>query len=233
MKSEFISLASHQLRTPLSSIRWYAEMLTSGDNTCLSEEQRGYVQEIFTSSVRMANLIEALLHVARIESGVLVPEVHPVDLTEFLRQTCDEWQGMVREKGLTLTLSLPGHPIKTETDTVLLQIILQNLLSNALKYSEKGKSVAVSLVMQDAEAVISVTDTGIGILTEDQERVFQKFFRGKNARTIDTDGNGLGLYISRSVAKTLGADFSFVSKSGEGSTFRVSLPTGKTTGTTA
>ncbi len=224
MKSEFISLASHQLRTPLSSIRWYAELLTTGDHNCLSTEQQGYIQEIFTSSVRMANLIEALLHVARIESGVLVPEMKPVDVSEFVRQTCKEWDAMAREKQISLVVNVPSQSASVMTDMVLLQIILQNLLSNALKYSPKNTHVTMSLSVEEGKAVISVKDAGIGILPEDQERVFQKFFRGKNARTIDTDGNGLGLYISRSVAHVLGATFDFVSNPGQGSTFSISLP---------
>ncbi len=229
MKSEFISLASHQLRTPLSSIRWYAEMLTSADQDRLSEEQKGYAKEIFSSSVRMANLIEALLHVARIESGVLVPEPREVDLTSFVRQTCTEWEGMASEKGLTLVADAPSGPLSALTDAVLLQIILQNLLSNALKYSPKGSHVTIGLRNEGGRTVLSVSDTGIGILPEDQGRVFQKFFRGKNARAVDTDGNGLGLYISRSVAQTLGANFDFESRPNEGSTFRVALPSLPTT----
>ncbi len=223
MKSEFISLASHQLRTPLSSIRWYAELLSSADSKTMSDDQKAYITEIAASSQRMANLIEALLHVARIESGVLVPEKQTVDLADFVRNMSKEWGLMAQEKGIALETHIGDGGFSLSTDPVLLQIAVQNVLSNALKYSLKGGSVTLSLARRNQSVEFTVTDTGIGIQEKDAERLFQKFFRGHNARTMDTDGNGLGLYISRAVMTALGGSITFSSEAGKGTTFCITL----------
>lgn len=222
MKSEFISLASHQLRTPLSSMRWYIEMLNQ-EKSC-SEEQRTYIQEIDVASKRMANLIDALLHVAKLEDGGLVVEKQQTDLTPFFRRLIDNWMESSKEQGIPLTTALPEQLPFLTTDQILLEIVLQNLLTNAFKYSPTKKPITFCVTIQNDFLRISVRDQGIGIPAADRKRLFQKFFRAKNVREIDTDGTGLGLYMSKTIIENLGGSISFVSEEGKGSEFMVVLP---------
>lgn len=224
MKSEFISLASHQLRTPLSSIRWYVEMLSSEKQSRFSKDEQAYLAEISTASKRMANLLEALLHVARLEGGALVPEMQSVDLGLVVRQISDEWIVTAKEKGFTLSVSLPQKKIPIVTDPILLQIIVQNLLNNAMKYSPASKDIQLAVNVDAHSVSITVSDHGVGIPMADQKRVFEKFYRAHNVRNLDTDGNGLGLYMSRAIAENLGGKIFFASEEGKGSTFTVELP---------
>ncbi len=224
MKSEFISLASHQLRTPLSSIRWYIEML-SQEKGEFSSEHQSYLQEVDTATKRMASLINALLHVSRLEEGGLVVEKQQVDLTSFLHRLLQGWEAAGREQGIPVenTVSI-GPSVSIHTDPILLEIVLQNLFTNAVKYSSAKKPITIACVIQDKHLRVAVRDQGIGIPQAAQKRIFEKFFRAKNVREIDTDGTGLGLYMSKRIIENLGGSLSFESEEGKGSEFTVSLP---------
>lgn len=223
LKSEFITLASHQLRTPLSAIRWYAELL--GDaSTALGEEEKGYVQEIDRSVRRMIMLLGALLNAARIEDETVRPTLSDIDLADLLREAVHDSEDVFANFDVHPTIALPSVPVVVRTDPVLVRVVLQNLLSNAAKYSPKGSAVAARLDVRGGSAVIEIEDHGMGIPQADQERIFEKFFRAQNVRQIDTDGNGLGLYISKSVVDRLGGSMDFMSAQGKGTTFTVSLP---------
>lgn len=224
LKSEFISLASHQLRTPLSSIRWYTELLSSKGKPISPKDQQQYLAEIDTASQRMANLLESLLHVARLEGGGFTPEMQRVDVSAALRHMTDEWLLSAREKGFILSVSIPKQPLHIKTDPILLQIIVQNFLTNAIKYSPKMKHIDLRVEVQAHRVTIAVKDHGVGIPKDEQKRLFQKFFRARNVRTLDTDGSGLGLYMSHAIAENLGGKLSFTSEEGKGSTFRIVLP---------
>lgn len=226
MKSEFITLASHQLRTPLSSIRWYVELIGTDEKKEMTPTQRTYFNEIEKASGRMANLLEALLHVARLENGVIVPEPQNVDLVELIAQMAEEWKLMARERNIKLELFVPGSA-KLRTDPILLQIVLQNFLTNSFKYSPRGKEVQLRIRHERDHMIISVQDQGIGIPLGEQKRMFEKFFRAHNVRTMDTDGSGLGLYIGKAIADKLGASIFFESQEGKGSTFTLVLPAEK------
>jgi two-component system sensor histidine kinase SenX3 len=132
---------------------------------------------------------------------------------------------MAARYGAQQTLSLPGEPCVTSTDETLLSIVIHNLLTNAIKYSRKGQGhVWLALKADGSEWEITVRDDGIGIPEEEQARLFEKFFRASNARTIDTDGNGLGLHIAQAMVSRLGGRMTFESRSGKGTTFIVRLP---------
>lgn len=224
LKSEFISLASHQLRTPLTTIRWYVELLRDAAQGQLSEKQRAYAREIDSAALRMANLLEALLRVARLEGGALKVEKQRIDVSTFLREVSEEWRENTQSTSVTLKVSVPRRPLYFETDPTLLRIVLQNLFSNALKYSEKGSTVELTMSFTKRSVVISVKDRGLGIPAAEQPRVFQKFFRAKNVRRMQTDGSGLGLYISKTILEGLGGTIRFRSHEKEGTTFTVTLP---------
>ena len=224
MKSEFISLASHQLRTPLSALRWYVELLTTDAVSHLSPTQKKYVAEINQSSKRMANLLDALLRVAKLEGTALTPEKQSIELTKFLRETVAELKVQAKESGLTCSVSLPKKSISLKTDATLLRIVLQNLFSNAVKYSSTGGEVSFSLHAHKQTVEIFVKDHGVGIPQNEWSRVFEKFFRAKNVRQMDTDGSGLGLYLSKTIIENLGGKITFKSIEGKGTEFVVKLP---------
>lgn len=222
MKSEFISLASHQLRTPLSTIRWHLEML-QGAHDANPDTQREYLSEIDTAAKRMANLLEALLHVARLEGGGLQPAKESLDLFAFLRKIVGEWKQAADEQHVPFCAELPHRELRVTTDPVLLQIVLQNIFNNALKYSPEKTPIHLSVDAADRRIAITIEDHGVGIPAGERKRLFQKFFRAKNVRKMDTDGTGLGLYMSKTIMENLGGDITFESTEGKGSRFTVTV----------
>lgn len=229
LKSEFITLASHQLRTPLSAIRWYTELLADGRDG-MPEEQREYVQQIDESVRRMIALLGALLHAARMEDETVRPALVPTKLLPLLEETLKDMKDTFEGAGIMQDLRLPDTPsLSVKTDPVLLRVVLQNLLSNAVKYSPKKSAVTVGVAMDGGKVLITVEDRGLGIPQADQERIFEKFFRAQNVKQIDTDGNGLGLAISKSIVDRIGGTLTFVSTENKGTTFTVALPVTKET----
>ncbi|MDP3973690.1 MAG: PAS domain S-box protein [Candidatus Daviesbacteria bacterium] len=225
-KTEFVSLASHQLRTPLTSINWYIEMLQSGDAGILNNKQKEYFLEIYKGSRRMVELLNDLLNVSRLETGRLKIEPVSTDLVAFIEEVCKEVQPLVSETGCHLSLKLPEKLPEVNVDRVLLRQIISNLLTNAIQYSSVGKTgqVTVSLDVSPKEYIISVKDNGIGIAKEVQGRIFEKFFRADNAHEVVADGNGLGLYLVKQIIEASGLSMRFDSEVGRGSTFYVTIP---------
>ncbi len=225
MKSEFITLASHQLRTPLSSLRWYLELF-SDEAKNLPHAQREYLTEMDNAAKRLADLLDDLLHVARLEEGNFTPDLRPLDLRKLLLDLRKQWEDFATQHGKRCALHLPENPVKVASDPVLLHLVLQNLYTNALKYSAPGSEVHVALKRAHSHVEISVSDTGMGIPNEERKHLFEKFFRAKNAKRVDADGTGLGLYLSRTIIRTLRGTISFHSVTGKGTTFTVRLPIG-------
>jgi len=226
MKSEFISLVSHQLRTPLSSMRWYLEMLIAEDAGPLSDDQREYIGQVATSNARMVHLVNALLNVSRIELGRFQISPETIDLQKLVYSAVTSFDLEMKQKKIELSLDMPKKDIGIRSDKSLLELILENFLSNAIKYSHPETSVKVH-VSEDREAgtaLLSVTDTGIGIPEAQKDQIGHKLFRGSNAKISDTDGNGLGLYISRIAAETIGAKLTFESTENKGTTFSLMIP---------
>lgn len=223
LKSEFITLASHQLRTPLSAIRWYVELFEEEKKT-LTENQRSYLKEIDHGLVRMVALLTALLHASHLEGEGLRPEMQTIDVSALVREMEGDCETMAGEAGVHCQMSAPRRKIAMKTDPTLLRIVLQNLVSNAVKYSRKGKHIMIGFSANKSHIVFSVEDQGVGIPASEQKRVFQRFFRAKNVRQMDTDGNGLGLYITKSIVERLGGTIAFRSRENEGTTFTVSFP---------
>lgn len=223
-KTEFVSIASHQLRTPLTIINWYVEMLTTPEEFELSERQRQYLNEITRASRRMIELVNALLNVSRIDMGTFMVDVQPLNFMEVMDDTLKDLMPQITEKNLAITKRYDRSIPSINADPKLLRMVFQNLLTNAVKYTPEGGSITIGLSKEDANILIAVADTGFGIPAHQQDKIFTKFFRADNAREKEPDGNGLGLYIVRSLIEHSGGKIWFVSKEDKGTTFYVSLP---------
>jgi PAS domain S-box-containing protein len=221
LKSEFITLASHQLRTPLSILRWHMDLLVEEH---LNASQKSSVDEMRIATGRMANLLNALLQVAQLEGGGLTPKPESLDLHSFLRTVSVETHDIAKLAQVRFLLSAPARGVRVKTDSVLLGIALQNLLTNAIKYSAKGSEVKLKLKRTRKTVEISVEDAGMGIPHKDQRHLFEKFFRAQNVKKVDTDGSGLGLYICKMIIDSLGGSIHMKSEEGKGSTFTIALP---------
>jgi PAS domain S-box-containing protein len=234
-KTEFVSLASHQLRTPLSTIGWYTEMLLSGDAGALPAEPTEYLREIYQANRRMVDLVNALLNVSRIELGTFAVAPEPANYVEIAKTVVKEHQHDIAVKNLKVVERYQEIPV-VQADRNLVRIIYQNLISNALKYSppkgevmldvrtaKKGEVVGNKTLKHDSILSV-VTDKGFGIPEEAQRKIFTKLFRADNVKEKDTTGTGLGLYIVKSIVDHAGGEVWFTSREGKGSTFFVSLP---------
>ena len=223
-KSEFVSLASHQLRTPLSTINWYSEMLVAGDAGKLSAEQLDYMKEIHIGNQRMIELVNALLNVSRIELGTLAIDPEPVSLAEVADSIIGEIAPQTAMKGITIEKEYDKNVPDIQLDSKLIRIVFQNLLTNAVKYSPDDTIVHIGIKLRKKDVLITVTDEGYGIPQNQQKRIFSKLFRADNARDKETDGTGLGLYIAKSVIEEGGGKIWFESIENKGTTFSCTVP---------
>lgn len=234
-KTEFVSLASHQLRTPLSAINWFAELLL-GDDQTLTDEQREYLNEIYDSNNRMIALVDALLNVSRIELGTLAVEPKWTDIGDIINKAQRELQHSIDERQLVFESQVHGDVRHIITDPQLTRMVVQNLISNAIKYTPEGGRVQVDLrnidkgdvienrVVEADGIVLTVTDTGFGIPASQQSSIFKKLFRAENVLAKEVQGTGLGLYIVKQIVERNNGMIWFQSVENEGTTFYVVLP---------
>ncbi|TML06106.1 MAG: HAMP domain-containing histidine kinase [Actinobacteria bacterium] len=220
LKDEFVALISHDLRTPLTSITGYVELALEDD---LTDDVRGFLQVVARNADRLLALVNDLLFVARLQAGEMSLEPADVDLAGVVRDGVNAMEPRAAAKGITLTCVLDAVPSVHADRNRMLQVV-DNLVSNALKFTPEGGAVHVSLRQHDDCVRLEVTDSGIGIAPNDQRRLFQRFFRAENAVERQVPGTGLGLYISRVIAEAHDGSVSVRSELGRGSTFRLELP---------
>jgi len=222
-KSEFVSLASHQLRTPLSTIGWYTEMLLSGDGGAITDKQKNYLDEIYGGNKRMVDLVNSLLNVSRIESGSFGIEPSVVVVKDVIDAVLKDLAVDLTSKKISVDV-VYDYVTMISADPKLLTMILQNLLSNAERYTAIGGSIHVRVSRSPAGILFTITDTGIGIPRSSQEKIFTKMYRADNARSMRPNGSGLGLYMVKSILERAGGSIRFVSEEGKGTTFYVTIP---------
>jgi signal transduction histidine kinase len=222
-KSEFVAMVSHQLRTPLTLIKWATERLGKADLSSLTVRSAVDIETIRLETSRMAALISDILDTSRLESGALIVQSYDIDVVGVARTVLAEVMPAMREKELSLKEFYPDSAI-IRADPTLTQIIFMNLLSNAVKYTQKKGTITVRITKDASGVVITVADTGYGIAVSDKDHVFDKFFRGTSASKTDPFGTGLGLYLVKSVVTEVGGKIWFESEEGKGTAFHVSLP---------
>lgn len=223
-KSEIISIASHQLRTPLTAIKWVSETLIDPNGTMTAAKQLKYLRQIHASNERMIALVNDLLNVSRIELGTMGLRTKPVDMPAMLNDIIKDLSPLIKHKQLKLQKKVGPGLKAVITDPRHMQVILQNLLSNAVKYARDKKRVIVTIEKQDQNLYIAIKDEGYGIPSAQQSKIFGKLFRADNAQKIVSEGSGLGLYVCKAMVEQLGGQILFESVENEGTTFYVTLP---------
>jgi len=225
-KSRFVSITAHELRSPLTTMVGYLEMVLDGDFGELRAGQVEALQVVAASAERLLDITKQLLDVARIESGRVELTLIPTDLPKLVRQVVKEMHPLVEAKSLRLTMDLPVSLPQSLCDVTRSHQVLGNLLSNAVKYTPAGGHIEVRLASAEDEGFleVAVSDTGVGMSPEDQDRLFTRFFRAESALQTEAGGAGLGLYITHALVELHGGRIWFESCLGEGSTFHVTFP---------
>jgi PAS domain S-box-containing protein len=225
-KTEFVSLASHQLRTPLTVIKWHTsrllEVLDKGEFN--PKDQAKYLKKIYDTNERMMELVSALLNVSKIDLGTLAMEPQHVHLEDLAESVIDELSQPIKDKALTVEKKFKQPLPSISVDPQLMRIVFQNLLTNAIKYTPIGGKIICGIEFGEAGLAITVADTGAGIPLEDQNKIFSKFFRSDVARKIDPNGNGLGMYIVKAIVTAAEGTIRFESEEGKGTKFYVTIP---------
>jgi len=228
IKSEFVSVAAHQLRTPLAGIKWTLQtILEEEEEAKIPEEIIGFIKKAYEANDRMVNLVNDLLNVTRIEEGRYVYEPEELEFMDVVNPIIEAYKEHIENKGLEFEIKKPEEDLPVvKVDREKIGIVMQNFLDNAMKYTTEGK---VSLLIEyvDGKIKVSVTDSGVGIPEDQQKRLFNKFFRAANVQRMDTEGSGLGLFIAKNIVEAHGGKVGFYSKVGEGSTFYFTLPATK------
>lgn len=224
LKSEFISVASHELRSPLSSVRWLADMLYSGRAGELGEKQKDLIGSIRESSAHMAELVNDLLDVSRIEKGEIKKEVGVFSVMEAAEKAAGSLREMAQARNVNIEIEADRPDLKISADSSHISIALQNLVDNAVKYTRGRGRVVIKISDEGRFVKIAVRDEGVGVSKEDQKHLFEKFFRADNVLRYETRGTGLGLFIARAFIEDCGGEIGFASQFGKGSVFWFTAP---------
>jgi PAS domain S-box-containing protein len=227
LKDEFVALVSHELRTPLTSIRGYLELVLDEEAGALTDEQRQFLGVVERNAHRLLALVGDLLFLAQVEAGKLSLEVGAVDLSSIAAESVETARPLAEEKDITLTLAT-GPLALIAGDRARLAQLLDNLISNGVKFTPSGGRVDVRVRGLRGKAVIEIRDTGMGIPAAEQEHLFERFYRTSQATEQAIPGTGLGLAISKAIVEAHGGQIVVASGEGTGSTFRISLPIGQT-----
>ncbi|MFW6210308.1 MAG: sensor histidine kinase [Patescibacteria group bacterium] len=223
-KSEFVALATHQLRTPITAVRWNMELLTRKLSDEVRSAQEKYLTKIDRNVERMLALINDFLSVSKLEMGTFATAPEPINLSDFFDTILEEYEGPRAEKALELVREDQPPQLTVALDPRLMHIMVSNLVSNAVKYSRSQGTLTLRYQHAGDTLTITVGDDGIGVPAAEVDQLFSKFFRASNARAARTEGTGLGLYVIKQAAEQLGGSVAVQSAEGEGTTFTITLP---------
>lgn len=228
VKDEFLSIASHQLRTPLTSVKGYISLVLDGDAGPVNAQQKHLLNEAFASSQRMVSLIEDFLNMSRLQTGRFALDKRPSDIVAMISDEVNILRSTAESRDLTLRFQKAGKlPARITVDESKLRQVVMNFIDNAIYYSHEGGAIDVRLGRKAGKLVFTVEDAGIGVPKAAQARLFSKFYRAGNARKQRPDGTGVGLYLAKKVVMEHGGEIIFSSHEGKGSTFGFSLPLDK------
>lgn len=211
-KTDFVTLASHQLRTPLSIIKWYVDFLVNGDAGEINEEQKKYLQEVYRSNERLIELVNGLLDVSRIDVGTFSIDPEPINIIEKAEEAAAKFSKEIEVKKIQLEKEYDEFPY-IDLDPRLTRIVFENILSNSVKYTPEGGLIRLIIKKTPKNILIKVSDSGCGIPREHQPKIFTKLFRADNAKKIESIGTGLGLYIVKAIIQKSGGKIWFESPS--------------------
>ncbi len=223
-KDELLSLASHQLRTPATGVKQYLGIVLEGYTGKITDEQRSMLRKAYTSNERQLEIVNQLLHVTRLETGRLSMRFAPVNLDSLIQDVIQEQHDTIKSRNQILQFKHPKTDVTIDGDAQYLRMAIENLLSNASKYTHNDGSITVSLVAAPDRATISIADTGVGIDPMDYSKLFQKFSRIDNELSIQAGGSGIGLYLTKEIIELHGGSISVDSDRDTGSTFTVVIP---------
>ncbi len=229
-KSKFISVTTHQLRTPLAAIKWTFHMLLSGNLGTISDDQRNFMQKGYDGTQRIITIINDLLNVDYIEADKSDYNFIAVNLVDLVDSIIFEFTNQAESKKIKLTFVKPtGNLPQVTADPVKVSMVLENLIDNAMKYTPSGGRVTINLSdarINSARSALEVvvSDSGIGVPSAEKDKIFHRFYRGTNAIKAEPDGTGLGLFIAHDIVEKHGGEIWFESKEGEGTHFHFTLP---------
>lgn len=226
IRRDFLSLASHQLRTPLSGIKWLIETMYRGILGEMSKKQKEYLDEIYKINEQMIRLVSDILSSLRLENEETPIKKEKISVASLFKDILIRVDTAAKAGKIELQSPLNHRSLIVETDSEILKLILECFLSNAIDYSKPGQKVILDVKEESKAMVFFVRDFGIGIPRSEQKRMFERFYRASNAKNLKPTGTGLGLHISNELAKKLGAKISFESEGGEGSIFYLRIPKG-------
>lgn len=225
MKSEFVTLAAHQLRTPTSAVKWSLNMLLQGDLGKLNEEQEEIIEQAYKTNNKVIRLVRDLLNISQIEQGKYLSKLTLSSIEEIIQSVVNSNEQEIEGKKIKIELREPETQLpKVMIDRQKMEIAIKNIFGNALRYTLPKGRISIFIEMGEKEIKVQIKDTGIGIPKDQQARVFSKFFRATNVMKMETEGTGIGLFISKNIIEAHGGRIWFESQENKGTTFFFILP---------
>ena len=224
LKSEFISIVSHQLRSPISNLKWAAEVLRSERFGEINDKQSEYIKMLGENNDRMAELVSDLLMVSKIEQGSLILQKTAFSLADLVKDVISGFRALAEASNVEIKIRFAENIPEVLADQAKIKVVVENLIDNAIRYIQERGEVLIEVTGKGENVLFKIEDNGVGIPREDQKHIFQRFFRSQNALRHQTQGSGLGLSIVKPIVEKSGGKIWFTSKENEGSTFYFTLP---------
>ena len=224
LKNEFISVVSHQLKSPLTNFKWPLELLVTQKLGVLNEKQLSYLKNLQENNNRMIKLVNDLLDVSRIEDGRIKIKPQNINLEEITRSVVDDFSNLAKANNIEIFLNVDDNMPLAKADPERIRSVVQNLVDNAIKYSRAKGKVEIILKQERNKFCFRIKDSGVGIPKDQQKQIFTKFFRSDNVLKRQTEGTGLGLFIVKAIIQGSGGKIGFESEENKGTTFWFSLP---------